>query len=198
MQNRVIARRGLRSGLVAAGLVVGIVALGTASAQAATASTSVPGSAAVSTSNDTPYSNPAPLGNKSLSELQVIAANNRAAQPAATYAYPHCNNATQVALKSQPTEHGGIPSYATTNYDCILERGNVNNGVTWLQYSLAYCYQQNIAVDGSFGNATYNALLQVQRQLGITVDGVYGPGSRNAMLHDSSAYCHPLTDFVGF
>jgi len=136
--------------------------------------------------------------NNSLRELQALATKNRAAEPASTFAYPHCNGATRHALKGSPSENGGIPSYATTNYNCILESGNVNADDEWLQYSLRACYQKNIAIDGSFGPATYNALLQVQSQLGVTIDGVYGPGTRNAILFDSSLYCHRLTDFVGF
>ncbi len=66
--------------------------------------------------------------------------------------------------------------------NCILERGVTSNGVKTLQITLNQCYGKGLVVDGVFGNGTYNALLQVQRQAGTTIDGVYGPQTRRAIL----------------
>jgi murein L,D-transpeptidase YcbB/YkuD len=83
-------------------------------------------------------------------------------------------------------EYSYIPQYETnpraTN-KCYLEQGTSGNGVVTLQNSLKQCYGKSITVDGQFGPATYNALLQVQRQVGVTIDGVYGPGTGKAMKH---------------
>lgn len=65
------------------------------------------------------------------------------------------------------------------NYDCILESGNVSVAVTVLQQSLNACYGTGLVVDGDFGGATYNALLNVQSAEGIGVDGIYGPMTRS-------------------
>ena len=79
-----------------------------------------------------------------------------------------------------------VPSFESATRDtnaCYLESGTSGLGVRTLQSSLKQCYGKAITVDGAFGPATYNALLQVQRQIGVTVDCVYGPGTGKAMLH---------------
>ncbi|NYV72790.1 peptidoglycan-binding protein [Streptomyces sp. UH6] len=59
--------------------------------------------------------------------------------------------------------------------ECTLRMNDQGGGVRALQRSLKYCYQQNIAVDGNFGPATFTALKNAQSKLaGVASDGVYG------------------------
>ncbi|MEU6633286.1 peptidoglycan-binding domain-containing protein [Streptomyces parvus] len=58
-----------------------------------------------------------------------------------------------------------------------------------LQQSLRECYQRNISVDGAFGPATREALLQVQRRVGAATDGVYGPETRSKMKWLTASGC---------
>jgi hypothetical protein len=79
-----------------------------------------------------------------------------------------------------------IPDFESATRDtnvCYLEQGTSGLAVRTLQTSLKQCYGKSITVDGQFGPATYNALLQVQRSVGVTIDGVYGPGTGKAMKH---------------
>lgn len=70
-----------------------------------------------------------------------------------------------------------MPSYFQESFDeCTLRQSSTyNRAVVWLQWSLRECHGQPIAVDGRFGSATRQALVNVQRRLGINPDGVYGP-----------------------
>lgn len=77
-----------------------------------------------------------------------------------------------------------IPAWMPYNgfsYNCYLDRGAENYGVTELQYSLKYCNGQNIAVDGVFGAATEQAVKNVQYNHGLVADGVYGPNTGSKM-----------------
>ncbi|MFD7702816.1 peptidoglycan-binding protein [Streptomyces caelestis] len=68
-----------------------------------------------------------------------------------------------------------IPYSNTLGSQCTLRMNDQGGGVRALQRSLRYCYQQNIAVDGSFGPATFTALKNAQAKIGgLAVDGVYG------------------------
>ncbi|NEC24251.1 peptidoglycan-binding domain-containing protein [Streptomyces parvus] len=64
---------------------------------------------------------------------------------------------------------------------CTLVKNDRGSGVTALQLSLKNCYRQAIAVDGSFGPATFTALKNAQRSLGLSVDGAYGYYTSRAM-----------------
>ncbi|MFG3128138.1 peptidoglycan-binding domain-containing protein [Streptomyces tendae] len=78
---------------------------------------------------------------------------------------------------------------------CYLKYGSNNSGVSALQWSLNKCYGAGLAVDGSYGNATRAAVIDLQQRLNIGVDGEYGPQTRDAMrwsYRNSSgahAYC---------
>ncbi|WP_246212198.1 peptidoglycan-binding domain-containing protein [Streptomyces abyssomicinicus] len=66
-------------------------------------------------------------------------------------------------------------SFGIYSTECTLRQNDQGSGVRALQRSLKYCYQQNIAVDGSFGPATFIALKNAQSKLaGVDSDGVYG------------------------
>ena len=85
-----------------------------------------------------------------------------------------------------------VPEFQSASMDtmrCYLESGTNGLGVSTLQSSLKYCYGKSIAVDGAFGPATYNALMQVQSSLGVTIDGIYGPGTGAAMKHAGTLPC---------
>jgi hypothetical protein len=116
----------------------------------------------------------------------------------------HCNSYYNAVTKGSVTGYAQIPSYesgSTLTYDCILETGNNNSGVSKLQSDLNACYGKGLAVDGVFGSGTYNALLQVQRTVGATVDGVYGPNTRNKMKWTSNGKasgCKAVTSYQGF
>lgn len=99
--------------------------------------------------------------------------------------YAYCDRGTRFKAVSYPGEFGTVPTYYQ-NKDCVLESGNLNNGVYWLQVALNNCYSKGLALDGDFGPATYNALMQVQSSLGLAVDGVYGPNTRQAMKLSAS------------
>ena len=77
---------------------------------------------------------------------------------------------------------------------CYLEQGVRNNAVSTLQFALQKCYGKAIAVDGAFGPATYNALLQVQWTIGTTIDGIYGPNTAKKMRWPSTSgtFCRTL------
>ncbi|MFI2713453.1 peptidoglycan-binding protein [Micromonospora sp. NPDC018662] len=97
---------------------------------------------------------------------------------AASAALPNCNQwATNWGSEPRPR----IPTYGSGNWDCVLGSGNVSDGVWALQYTMRYCYGQNINVDKVFGAQTRSALINVQRQVGAAADGVYGPATRSRM-----------------
>lgn len=116
----------------------------------------------------------------------------------------HCNSYYSATTKSGALAYAQIPIYdvgSTLSYDCILEKGNSNAGVSKLQANLNACYGKGLAVDGVFGTGTYNALLAVQRSVGATIDGVYGPNTRNKMKWTSNGAasgCKAITSYNGF
>lgn len=64
----------------------------------------------------------------------------------------------------------------------LLKRGNGGNFVKILQYLLNY-YGANLNIDGEFGSATYNAVLNFQKNNNLTQDGVVGKNTWNALLN---------------
>lgn len=116
-------------------------------------------------------------------------------------ALPHCNNLNHVAVKVAPRlTYGYFPVVLpTVNYNCILERGNNNPGVGVLQSILNKCHGQRLQIDSIFGTATYNALLAVQRQIGVTIDGIYGPQTRGKMrIWNDFSGCQLASAYQGF
>ena len=62
----------------------------------------------------------------------------------------------------------------------LIKKGTYGTGVKWLQDMLNH-NGYSLTVDGAFGNATYNAVINFQRNKGLDVDGVVGPATRNAL-----------------
>lgn len=113
------------------------------------------------------------------------------------------SSAPAVALTPYCTQQINYPAYtvngvtfyawlprssASSGYlSCGLEPVLKYDGVKALQRSLRYCHGQNIAIDGSYGSATKEAVKNAQRWYNanfspdIAVDGYYGPDTLLAM-----------------
>ncbi|MGJ7906686.1 peptidoglycan-binding domain-containing protein [Actinopolyspora sp. H202] len=85
------------------------------------------------------------------------------------------------ALPTCTISDSSVPATSGGDRDCVLAAGNANEAVEVLQWSLRYCNNQDIAIDGIYGPNTEEAVENVQRVAGITVDGVYGPETRSNM-----------------
>ena len=137
--------------------------------------------------------------------LPALAAPAQAATPECSSAVTltEYNSSNGVTYSTRKGSHLG----STT---CWMARGSSSAGVSALQKTLIECYDQRIAVDGSFGPATQQALKNAQaatnRSAGrtvITVDGSYGPQSRYWLFFhgtgsDGSRFCSgPLGTWGG-
>jgi peptidoglycan hydrolase-like protein with peptidoglycan-binding domain len=69
--------------------------------------------------------------------------------------------------------------WETHRDNCLLGIGNQSVAVERLQWSLRFCYNRSIALDGVFGPQTESALRYAQRAEHISADGVYGPQTRD-------------------
>ncbi|MGJ7905723.1 peptidoglycan-binding domain-containing protein [Actinopolyspora sp. H202] len=112
-----------------------------------------------------------------------------AASATAALAFPLTATAATTANPSCTTTDGVIPASSSGSHHCVMGVGNGGSPVTALQRSLRACEGQSIAVDGIYGPATRNAVLNVQRRAGISQDGVYGPQTRDAMSWHVGADC---------
>lgn len=109
----------------------------------------------------------------------------------ATAVTPYCTQQVNypVFTVSGTTYKAWLPrsSAASGFLSCGLEPGLRYDGVKALQRSLRYCHGQDIAIDGSYGPATRQAVVNVQRWYNasyspdIDVDGYYGPETLLAM-----------------
>jgi hypothetical protein len=112
-------------------------------------------------------------------------------------ALPICTDWSRFTWESGPYRVL-VPSVGNQTYqtDCRLLAGVYDNTAVWvLQWALNQCYGQNLTHDGDYGNATGNAVKNVQRFHrfpAADIDGVYGPQTRNAMafpkINDAGAY----------
>ncbi|WP_412747558.1 peptidoglycan-binding domain-containing protein [Krasilnikovia sp. M28-CT-15] len=105
------------------------------------------------------------------------------AAPAAA-ALPGCVD-TGWAIGAEHRMQIQVPWDRNNHTNCTLQSGARNDGARALQRALHYCYHENIAVDGDFGDGTKRALRRVQGRLHVTADGVYGPQTRRKMLFAS-------------
>lgn len=62
----------------------------------------------------------------------------------------------------------------------LIKKGTYGTGVKWVQDMLNH-NGYFLTVDGAFGNATYNAVIDFQKNKGLEVDGIVGPATRNAL-----------------
>jgi peptidoglycan hydrolase-like protein with peptidoglycan-binding domain len=169
--------------------LIGIAAVGTiafaAPANAAESTVNTPSSAASSNVLD-------------ISKMPNVKSSEVAAVPASTAALAHCNKSREFTYKADTREVLTGPAYGTSS-TCILEKGNSSSAVWALQNTLNSCYSAGLAWDGEFGPDTYNALLKVQRSIGVTIDGVYGPNTRDKMRWwGSQGGCASHTAYNGF
>ena len=108
--------------------------------------------------------------------------------PAAQAALPQCESAFLAWAEyndqydwnvHRPLVPGTSTSSSWTR--CNLSSGSKGAGVRALQSALNECHGKRLAVDGSFGPATRNAVIEVQRALRISADGVFGPTTSHYM-----------------
>jgi peptidoglycan hydrolase-like protein with peptidoglycan-binding domain len=105
---------------------------------------------------------------------------------AATTALADCTK-----VKSAYVSNGwylNTPGYDATSgshFNCNLQRGDENEAVRWLQYTIFYCYgysRDEVTQDGKYGVQTENLVKSIQRAAGLEADGIYGPATRKAMM----------------
>lgn len=76
----------------------------------------------------------------------------------------------------------------TSNYQepsILIKKGMYGTGVRWVQDML----NQNgysLSVDGAFGNATYNAVVNFQKNNNLEVDGIVGSATKNALKNGTT------------
>lgn len=74
-----------------------------------------------------------------------------------------------------------IPRNTLSNYP-LLKNGSRNNFVFLLQFILKNQYNQNIGVDGIFGQKTQNAVRNFQQTNSLSVDGIVGQNTWKTLL----------------
>ena len=67
---------------------------------------------------------------------------------------------------------GIVHAEETSSNDSELSRGSTGDNVVWLQESLNELLDAGLTVDGSFGEATENAVIELQNGHGLHPDGV--------------------------
>lgn len=78
------------------------------------------------------------------------------------------------AIGEKSKTSSAIPAYPTAN----LSKGSAGVQVKSLQKCMNKLIKANLAVDGSFGNATEKAVKKFQKKYKLEVDGICGPKTR--------------------
>ncbi|WP_328688019.1 peptidoglycan-binding protein [Streptomyces phaeochromogenes] len=105
-----------------------------------------------------------------------------AVAPGAGASYPTCNGVKRVTLDAGATTILQPDYTGTGSRNCILQYGNSGSAVEELQFNLIHCHNKSTGgADGIYGDATRQAVKEVQAAAGITADGIYGPETRKAM-----------------
>lgn len=73
---------------------------------------------------------------------------------------------------------GGATVTPTTSSSSVLKLGSIGDLVKTLQKNLNTLMKAGLDVDGSFGNATYNAVIAFQKKYGLEVDGEVGKNTQ--------------------
>lgn len=68
----------------------------------------------------------------------------------------------------------------------VLKKGAKGDSVKWLQFELNES-GANLTIDGSFGNATYEALKKYQKGNNLAVDGICGPATRASLKSNTKS-----------
>ena len=89
------------------------------------------------------------------------------------------NNYILVYLK-KTTSTATTSSYAVPTI--TLRKGSRGNGVKWLQTILNKKGFNCGAVDGIFGNGTFNAVIKYQKYNNLVADGIVGKNTRAKLL----------------
>ena len=73
--------------------------------------------------------------------------------------------------------------FGTNTYKaCINVREGAKGNITWLIQAMLVCHSFDISVDGVFGNATKNAIKELQKRNGLSVDGICGKNTFNKLF----------------
>ncbi|MFE9724521.1 peptidoglycan-binding protein [Streptomyces sp. NPDC005794] len=105
------------------------------------------------------------------------------APSAVAAADPACSRGVSIPNKvTNPTSYKYVPYASANTSNCWLDRGMSNSAVTALQKNLNSCYGYKLETDGDFGGLTEDALVAVQKKVGVTADGDYGRNTRSAMV----------------
>jgi hypothetical protein len=115
---------------------------------------------------------------------QPAAAAERSAAESVTSALATCASWSDYLLDDGVFERR-VPTITRMGYErrhCELRIGDRGPGVYVLQDALIRCYGQMIAQDAIFGEATRQAVRNVQAFHHVRIDGVYGPETNDAMV----------------
>ncbi len=97
----------------------------------------------------------------------------------------HARTCDGVVVVQTASARAQVPGGATrtkSSVDCNMGEGSGDKrAVRALQKALVTCNGQHIAIDGTFGQQTRQAVARVQAQDGVAADGTYNVETRKAM-----------------
>ena len=97
-----------------------------------------------------------------------------------------CNSVLSIIAKYNLTQYDleDSGSVAVNPYQVptvTLKKGSKGSSVKWLQYEINRILGLTLVIDGSFGNNTLAAVLEVQKKFNLEQDGKVGPATRKAI-----------------
>lgn len=63
----------------------------------------------------------------------------------------------------------------------LIKKGSTGESVKWLQWKLNNLFNENLTIDGVFGENTYKAVCKFQKANNLTVDGIVGKNTLTAL-----------------
>lgn len=90
----------------------------------------------------------------------------------------------------------GIP-YPRPTGNPYLQSGSTGSGVYWLQIALNKAINAGLSVDGQFGAATKQAVVNFQSANGLDVDGIAGPATINKLVEVIKEQMNPSIPDLG-